>query len=228
MMNPILFDLDGTLLDLAFDELIWNHHLPALHAQTHGFTLQQSLQFLKAFHLRYQHTLAWYSSAHWSKQVGVDVLQLQKKHQDRICPRPGCIDLLTQLQAVGYSCWLVTNADCASLELKLEKVPLRPYFDVIISSEQIGYAKETLAFWQALQQRHHFIPERAVFIDDTASVLHSARQFGINQLITILQPSSLQASRLQSELDYPAIDHLTELFPFISAICYKEINVETA
>lgn len=107
-------------------------------------------------------------------------------------------------------------------------MPLCPYFDVIISSEQIGYAKETLAFWQTLQQRHHFIPERAVFIDDTASVLHSARQFGINQLVTILQPSSLQASRLQSELDYPAIDHLTELFPFISAICYKEINVETA
>ena len=65
-------------------------------------------------------------------------------------------------------------------------------------------------------------------IDDTAQVLHSAKKFGIKNLFTILQPSSLQAPRLQEQLDYPAIDNLIELFPFISETAYKEINVKTA
>ncbi len=34
--QPIaMFDMDGTLLDLAFDDIIWNHCLPERHAQPH-------------------------------------------------------------------------------------------------------------------------------------------------------------------------------------------------
>ena len=34
--KPIaMFDMDGTLLDLAFDDFIWNECLPERHAQVH-------------------------------------------------------------------------------------------------------------------------------------------------------------------------------------------------
>ncbi len=220
--------MDGTLLDLAFDDYIWNQCLPEHYAQFHGYSLEKSHQYLQQLYLDHKHTLNWYSSAFWSLQTGINILKMQQNHESKICLRPGSLKLLEQLKAAGHVCWLVTNADCKSLELKLENISLRPHFDLIISSEQIGYPKETLAFWQYLQQQHSFNPEQAVLIDDTAQVLHSAKQFGIKNLFTILQPSSLQAPRLQEQLDYPAIDNLIELFPFISETAYKEINVKTA
>lgn len=228
----IMFDMDGTLLDLAFDDLIWNQQLPIRHAHTHQIPLEQSQEILSKFYQQYKHTLAWYSSKYWTEKVGVDVLQLQYDHHDRIKTRPGCIELLDQLQAQGYRCWLVTNADVASLTLKLKLMQLETYFEVIVSSEQLAHAKEEQGFWQLLQQQHPFNPKNVVFVDDTAPVLDAAKKFGISHLVTIIQPSSLQTARLAENLDYPAIQALTELLPYLnqhlSPLTQKEANVETA
>ncbi|MBJ8417003.1 HAD-IA family hydrolase [Acinetobacter courvalinii] len=214
--QPIaMFDMDGTLLDLAFDDFIWNHCLPERHAQVHQCSLEQSQQTLFQFYQQHKHTLSWYSSAFWTAKVGVDVLQLQYQHRQKIGPRAGCHELLQQLKAEGYRCWLLTNADRPGLQLKLENVELRPYFEVMISSEELGHAKEETAFWHKLQQLHPFDPAQAVFIDDTVAVLKSAEDFGITQLFSILQPSSSKAARSVTELSYPALDHLTELFDYL-------------
>lgn len=223
-----MFDMDGTLLDLAFDDLIWNHKLPERHAETHQCTLEQSQNILKAFYQQHNHTLCWYSSKYWTEKVGVDVLQLQYEHKDKIAPRVGCFDLLKQLTQQGYRCWLLTNADCAGLKLKLENVDLSPYFEVMISSEEIGYSKEFVEFWQILQKQHPFDPKYACLVDDTAPVLKGAENFGIQHLITITQPSSLRAARHALELEYPAIHDLTELLPILSHLENKDVDVKTA
>lgn len=85
----------------------------------------------------------------------------------------------------------------------------------MISSEELGHAKEDVGFWQKLQQQHPFDPAQAVFIDDTVAVLKGAEDFGITQLFSILQPSSSKAARLSTELPYPALDQLTELFDYL-------------
>lgn len=60
----------------------------------------------------------------------------------KIKARSGCHELLEQLNAQGYRCWLLTNADQAGLQLKLENVALSTYFEVMISSEELGFAKK--------------------------------------------------------------------------------------
>lgn len=228
MSKIIMFDMDGTLLDLAFDDLIWNECLPMRHAQIHQIPLAESKKKLYQFYQSHRHTLVWYSSTYWTKTVGVDVLKLQQEFQSKIQARSGCLELLQQLKELGYTCWLVTNADRPSLRLKLDNIAIEHFFDVIISSEQVGYAKEDINFWKELQRLHSFNPDETIFIDDTTPVLKTAEKFGIKHLFTISQPSSLNVIRQHQELEYKALDRLTELLSILNQIDRKDNDVKIA
>ncbi|MFB2537749.1 MULTISPECIES: NIF family HAD-type phosphatase [unclassified Acinetobacter] len=205
-----LFDMDGTLLDLAFDQYIWLTLLPKLWAERHQESLEDASIELRAFYLQHHATLNWYSTAFWAEKLDIDPYQLQYENQQRITARPHCFELLQGLQQRGIECWLVTNADEKSLVLKLENIPLRPYFKHIVSSQTLGFAKEQQGFWQKLQALHNFDPSQSVLIDDNYGVLNSSKQFGIAHQISILQPDSSDNSARQTD-DFIHLDRLDDL-----------------
>jgi putative hydrolase of the HAD superfamily len=109
---------------------------------------------------------------------------------------------------------LATNAHEDTLTIKFSRVPLAPYFDHVVTSHQLGAAKEDRDFWQALQQRVNFDPDRTLLIDDNRSVLEAAREFGIKCLLTVAQPDLHQPPQAANE--YPAITHFNQLIDPVS------------
>jgi putative hydrolase of the HAD superfamily len=84
----------------------------------------------------------------------------------------------------------VTNAHPASLTIKMEKTELVNYFDQIVTSHQLGMAKEQDGFWEKLQHIESYLPDRTMLIDDNHEVLACAERYGIKHLLAIHRPDS--------------------------------------
>ena len=209
-IDTVLLDMDGTLLDLHFDSHFWLEHLPRRYRELHQLD-EASQEALRARIIGEQGTLNWYSLAYWSRELGVDIVALKREVQHLIGLRSDALDFLKWLKLAHPRVVLATNADRASLSLKLPLTGLESYLDAIVSSEDVGAAKEEQAFWFALQEIEAFDPSRTLFIDDNPRVLESAREFGIKYLLGIKQPDS---QRPEKELqEFIVLDRFAHLLP---------------
>ncbi len=69
--------MDGTVLDLRFDNLFWLEALPRRWAQVHGVGEEEAIVMLKARFDARRGTLDWYCIDHWSEELGVDIAALK-------------------------------------------------------------------------------------------------------------------------------------------------------
>lgn len=210
-IDTVLLDMDGTLLDLHFDNHFWLEHLPLRYAQHVGRPLELAQTELMARIDREQGTLNWYCLDYWSRELGLDIRQLKEEVQHLIGFRPQVQDFLTELRQSHQRLILVTNAHRKSLSLKLARTGLDQYLHRVVSSHDFGLPKEDVQFWDALQQIEPYDKSRTLLIDDSASVLRSAHHYGIRHLLTILQPDSRKAPRPESE--FPGVLEFTQIWP---------------
>lgn len=210
-VDTVLLDMDGTILDLAFDNYFWTELLPRRYSAQHGVSLPQARARLTQKMASIQHTLPWYCLDHWTEQTGLDLAALKAEVRSRIAPLQGAVEFLRQVRASGRALWLVTNAHRDSWTLKLRQTGLTDCFDRHVCSHDHGAAKEDDRFWSRLQQAYPFERSRVLFADDSLPVLAAARRHGIGQLLAIAQPDSAQPAR---PIDgYPSVRGLRELLP---------------
>ncbi|WP_068827493.1 GMP/IMP nucleotidase [Pseudomonas sp. BMS12] len=189
-IDTVLLDMDGTLLDLHFDNHFWLEHLPQRYAELHSIDRAAAEAELLPLFRQHAGTLPWYCTDFWSRELNLSVRDLKREVAHLIALRPHADTFLAALRAAGKRVVLITNAHRDSLSLKLEKVELAPYFDRLISSHDYGFPKEDQQFWFALQQDCPFEPARSLFIDDSLPILRSARRYGVAHLLAVRQPDS--------------------------------------
>lgn len=194
-IDTVLLDMDGTLLDLHFDNYFWQEFVPHKYAELHGLSIDTAKQQLKPQFKSMEGQLEWYCLDYWSKALQLDIVGLKADIAHRIAVLPYAEAFLEQLAASPRQVFLVTNAHRDSLALKMDKAPLQHFFDDIISSHDLGLPKEHPEFWQALHKKQPFDKQTTVLIDDSLSVLRSARNYGIGHLVSISKPDSQLPSR---------------------------------
>lgn len=208
-IDTVLLDMDGTLLDLHFDNYFWLHHLPARYAAHHNLSAEAAMAELNKSFVGLRGTLNWYCLDFWSNLTGLDIVALKRDVQHKIGFRPHVHDFLEQLGRQGKRRVIVTNAHRASVNLKMERTGLDKLVDRVISSHDYREPKESSAFWDHLHQDEQFDPARTLLIDDSQAVLESAAQWGIGWLLTIFHPDSQKAPNTDSR--FAGIHHFNEL-----------------
>ncbi|WP_299730254.1 GMP/IMP nucleotidase [uncultured Endozoicomonas sp.] len=191
-IDTVLLDMDGTLLDLHFDNYFWQEFVPQRYAEKQGITLEKAKIDLEPRFTDIYGKLQWYCLDHWAKELDLDIMAMKREVTHLISFRPHAEAFLQNIKDHGKQVIMITNAHRGSLSLKLEYLPMSHYFDKLISSHDYGYPKENPAFWQALEADINLNKERALFIDDNVSILDSAKTYGIAQLLAISHPDSKQ------------------------------------
>lgn len=210
-IDTVLLDMDGTLLDLHFDNHFWLEYLPQRYAERHGQSLALAKAELEPLFRSHQGKLTWYCLDFWSAELGFSMRELKQEIAHLIALRPDADTFLAALQRAGKRVALITNAHRDSLSLKLERIELAPYFDRLISSHDYGFPKEEQQFWHALQADFAFDPARTLFIDDNLPILRSARDYGVVHLLAIHEPDSRRGPKDSEE--FAAVRDYREILP---------------
>lgn len=210
-IDTVLLDLDGTLLDLNFDNYFWQEYVPQRYAEQFGLTLTKAKEVLFPQFKQAEGTLNWYCVDYWSRILELDIALLKSEVRHLIAVHPHVPDFLQRIRSISKRAVLVTNAHQKSLSLKFEHTRLNRHLDSVISAHDIGLPKEDPEFWLRLQDIESYAPLKTLLIDDNLSVLRAARQFGIAHLLTIRQPDTRRPPRADGE--FTAIQGFDEIMP---------------
>jgi putative hydrolase of the HAD superfamily len=213
-IDTVLLDMDGTILDLKFDNTFWRELVPARFAAVRGLDLDAAKAHLQPMFAAKQGTLDWYCIEYWSRELDLDLEQLNHEAREEIAWLPQAERFVRRMRALGKRLALVTNAHTTTLAIKDEQLDFRGHFDAVYSSHRFGAPKESAPFWTALQAEDGFDRERTLFVDDSLPVLRAARAFGIAWIYATARPDSTQPRRDTAE--FIAIDSIGELIPEVT------------
>lgn len=213
-LETVFLDMDGTLLDLHFDNHFWLEHLPRRYAERNGMHPEKARDKIISMIMAQRGTLNFYCTDYWSEQLALDITMLKSELGDRIGYRPHVADFLQSLKSAGLQSVIITNCHPDPLKLKLQRTGLDRYVDGIVSSHQLGKPKEDTAFWHDLQQLAPYRAASTLMVDDSFPVLESARSAGIAQCLGILAPDSKQAAS-KSHPEIPCVHHFDEVMTAI-------------
>lgn len=188
--------MDGTLLDLDFDDHFWIQFMPTFLPEQHGYSGDDlNLKFHTPMRTT-RGTLDWYCVDYWTEQLNMPVMPSMRRHRHLIRWRPGVTDFLRIARLAGLKLIVATNAHREVWQLKADTLDLVQYVDAVVSSHDYGKPKEAEHFWRSIERQLDLNLERCAFFDDSEAVLASAQTHGVGTVVGIDHPNSNRDPRV--------------------------------
>jgi putative hydrolase of the HAD superfamily len=208
-IDTVLLDLDGTLLDQAYDNHIWRDLVPQRFAVARSLELTAAYAEIARLFAARSGTLDWYSIDYWSDTLGIDIGALHREVRSHVAWLPGAREFLARLRADGKRTVLLTNSHPIALAVKHEQSGVLDHLDVAVTSHELGAPKEDARFWSAARARFGYDPARSLFADDNARMLAAARAAGVRWVYGVRHWDTKGSRR--EHLDHDAVDGVHEL-----------------
>ena len=102
-IDTVLLDMDGTLLDLRFDNWFWQELIPSLYAAANGLALADTHALLTPKFIEVKGTLQWYCIDYWTRELKLDIGSIKREAQRHVSFLPGAEQFLSKLRVSGNS-----------------------------------------------------------------------------------------------------------------------------
>ena len=180
MIEAIVFDFDGTLVDFVDSDIKSLKHLHSVAEAKVSFDefLETAVDEIMEFHrlvdqrlidplLMHRFRLEKTFNAH-GMQWDDSVLEIYKSELFRTCvPFDGVVEVLGQLRE-RFKIGLITNAyDGVEQRKRIAVSGLFKYFDEILISGDVGIYKPDPNIFHILLNRIGVVPEKAIYIGDS-------------------------------------------------------------
>ena len=183
--TAILSDLDGVILDLAYDIKFWELWLPEQVANQTNKSIEETKAEIMAEIDIQRGTLNFYDLNYWDDLLNVDCMQIFKEKTERCSYLEGSYEALQRLSTLKNPKYILTNGDPRIQEYKAETQNFLEFFDSIFYSMHVGYPKESKEFWALARHNLNLDFEDTIFIDDDFKVVTAAAKAGIKQVAWI-------------------------------------------
>lgn len=213
-IETVLLDMDGTLLDLHYDNDFWLNILPSVYAEKNQLPLEETRVMLADNFRSTLGTLEFYCIDYWSERLDLDVAALKAQHTDNIRYLPHAEEFLAALTRLPSKprVILATNAHRKVYEIKNQKLGIDAQLDAVFCANELGAPKESSEYWHNLQKLFPFSPRTSLLVDDNQNVLRTAKDYGIASLVMPLLPDSKKSAQMHRN-EFKAIQSLAEIFP---------------
>ena len=182
----LLIDMDGVILDNAYDNDFWQNQIPEVIADSKSIAFDDAKRLaIQIFNYK-KNTKDWYDVDYWSNMLNIDI-EAQKRSEksfSRISLYDGVIDTLSILKNKTKMI-LITNAHRKTLNIKLEKYNLTPYFDEMVCAHELNYVKEDIQLWYMLRSKYKLDYEKTLLVEDTINNINVGLSAGISGAIYV-------------------------------------------
>ncbi len=210
-VRAVFCDMDGTLIDT--DEL-WHEATEAAFArfglplergdfaETYGMDNQSGVRYLLEKHRR--------TSPSAAELVHAIEEETEAAYRRGVRPMPGAEALLELFRIRGYRVALVSTSPPVLIRLAVEGLGWNRFFDLLLSSEEVGPGKPDPAVYVDAARRLGTPPEQGVALEDTVFGAQSAAGAGLAVIGVTADPVRAEALRPWTVWQAPSLGAVRE------------------
>lgn len=202
LVRAALWDMDGTLIDsLEYHWISWRDSLAAenLHINRE--------QFMETFGQRNMEIMRHY----FGPDVDLDKVERVSNLKEELYrelvrtrgiePLPGVRRWLARLKAEGWRQTVASSAPILNIEVVLETMNAKDFFDAIVSAEEVERGKPDPQVFLRAAEKVSTPPEKCIVIEDAPSGVEAARRAGMRRIGVLSSHPSLEADIVVKTLD---------------------------
>jgi HAD superfamily hydrolase (TIGR01509 family) len=178
MVDAVIFDMDGVLLD---SERVWDEVREALARERGG-----------RWHDRAQRDMMGMSSVEWSRYmhdvIGLEetpaeidaevVRRMQERYRTSLPAVPGAAEAVERI-AAAFPLGLASSSNRPLIDLALELLGVAGLFRATVSSEEVARGKPAPDVYHEAARRLDVDPARAAAVEDSHNGILSAKAAGL-------------------------------------------------
>lgn len=219
-VETILFDFEGTLVDFQ-----WNLQGAVKETLEMLRTLRFPIQQLQGM----KYSTLMLEASRMAQEIGQSTSRVREKigtiydrfDEDALMRwnlRDGSKDFLSALKANGIKIGLVSNVGRKALEKALLKLDLLPFFNVVVSRNDVQFMKPSGEGLSLALSRLQVIKDKALYVGDSLDDIQAAKATGV-KVIIIMGKENSKAEILSADPDQ-LIHHFDELLTSLTGVAF--------